>query len=232
MAVAVPCVRCPVALRPGGNAIYETVHAATVRLRDLEMLLEKHVAPFPAPDARLEQYRTPADIAAHLLFEAFQLGDLEGRDVLDLGCGTGMLSLGAALLGARVKGVDVDAAAVALASASAKALGVDAAFEARDVRELGDVRADVVLTNPPFGAQVPGADRPFLAAAFRAAPVAYVFANPPGAAFVEARATEAGYVRTHGWDVAFEVPHLYAHHTRARQIVPVKVFRFVRMDVE
>src|SRR5687767_111233 len=153
-----------------------------MRLRDLEILLEKNVAPFPSPRAELEQYRTPAHVAANLLFEAFGLGDLDGRDVLDLGCGTGMIALGAALLGARVTGLDIDHAALALAETSAKALGVDARFVHADVREARDLRADVVFTNPPFGAQVPCADRPFLAAAFAAAPVVYAFANEAGAA--------------------------------------------------
>lgn len=206
-----------------------------MRLRDLEILLEKNVAAFPSPKTELEQYRTPADTAARLLFEAYGLGDLEGKTVLDLGCGTGMLALGAALLGARtVTGLDLDAGALEAASASARALGVAerAHFVHRDLRDGVDVTADVVFTNPPFGAQVPGADRPFLAAAFRAAPVVYVFANAPGAAFVEARGAEAGFARTHGWDVAFTIGHVFGHHTRARQDVPVKVLRLVRGKVE
>lgn len=204
-----------------------------MRLRDLEILLEKNVRPFPSPKAELEQYRTPAGTAARLLYQAHALGDVAGRDVLDLGCGTGMLALGAAVLGAaRVTGVDVDAGALDAARAGAAALGVDAAFVQADLRDGLDLVADVVFTNPPFGAQVPGADRPFLAAAFRAAPVAYVFANAPGAAFVEARARDAGYAPSHGWDVAFDVPHVYAHHTRTRQTIPVKVQRFVRLQVD
>src|SRR4030042_577278 len=51
--------------------------------------------------ARLEQYATPAHIAADMLWEAFTAGDIEGRSVVDLGCGNGVFSIGAKLLGAK-----------------------------------------------------------------------------------------------------------------------------------
>ena len=79
-----------------------------MRLNELERLLEK-VAGFTAPSARMEQYQTPAPLAARLLYHAALNGDIGGRRVGDLGCGTGILSIGAALLGAReVIGVDAD----------------------------------------------------------------------------------------------------------------------------
>jgi len=67
------------------------------------------VAGFEDPEAGLEQYPTPPDIAAHLIHVADLQGDVEGQRVIDLGTGTGMLALGAALRGpASVVGIDVD----------------------------------------------------------------------------------------------------------------------------
>ncbi|HEV8361491.1 MAG TPA: 50S ribosomal protein L11 methyltransferase, partial [Candidatus Thermoplasmatota archaeon] len=63
------------------------------------MLLQK-VPPHPAPKAELEQYQTPAPIAADLVYRALAAGDVAGKRVLDLGCGTGILAIGAALVGA------------------------------------------------------------------------------------------------------------------------------------
>lgn len=50
------------------------------------------------------QYITPAQIAARMLF-TIQLNyqDIEGKRVLDLGCGTCMLGIGAALLNAELR---------------------------------------------------------------------------------------------------------------------------------
>ncbi len=68
----------------------------------------------PRPKTRFEQVRTPGDIAAKLLEHGWACGDIEDRFIIDLGCGTGILSLGAALLGAEhVTGYDIDAEAIA-----------------------------------------------------------------------------------------------------------------------
>ena len=70
-----------------------------LRRKELEMALQK-VRNFDDPDPSLEQYMTPAWMASEILFEAYRLGDVEGMKVIDLGCGTGMFSIGAWLMGA------------------------------------------------------------------------------------------------------------------------------------
>jgi predicted RNA methylase len=49
----------------------------------------------------LEQYKTSAHLAASMLFTVHHRGELEGRVIADLGCGTGVLAIGAAVMGAR-----------------------------------------------------------------------------------------------------------------------------------
>jgi rRNA N6-adenosine-methyltransferase METTL5 len=70
-----------------------------MKLRQLESLLQD-VAPFEKPRIELEQYPTPSHLAACVMHTACGLGDIEGRAVVDLGCGGGMLSIAAVLLGA------------------------------------------------------------------------------------------------------------------------------------
>lgn len=56
----------------------------------------------------------------------FEFGDIEGRNVLDLGCGTGMLGIAAGMLGAgSVVGVDVDAGALTTAAENASEMDVE-----------------------------------------------------------------------------------------------------------
>ncbi|MHC1680028.1 MAG: METTL5 family protein [Methanomassiliicoccales archaeon] len=141
-----------------------------MKRRELEMALQS-LSPFSSPSPDLEQYSTPAIIAADLLFDALAMGDLEGRKVLDLGCGTGPLGIGAALLGAdEVIGFDKDPAALEQAAANAVKAGVVMKLHQADISEVQE-KADTVIMNPPFGAQRKGADRPFLTAAMRCAPV-------------------------------------------------------------
>ena len=80
-----------------------------VRKLELELLLSQ-IEPHPSPKPSLEQYTIPVDIAAVMLrIAAYTHGGIVGKTVLDLGCGTGRLALGAAFLGAKqVVGVDID----------------------------------------------------------------------------------------------------------------------------
>ena len=118
----------------------------------------------PSPSPRAEPYATPAAIAADVLWFAHSEGDIAGRRVADLGCGTGIFAIGAALLGAAaVVGIDSDAAAIAVARENARRLHAKVRFLLRDVRGFRG-HAETVVMNPPFGSQTRHADRPFLAA--------------------------------------------------------------------
>src|SRR5512133_2248776 len=108
-----------------------------MKLKQLEMILQR-LAGFSRPRAALEQYQTPAPLAARLLYHALMKGDIAGKAVCDLGCGTGILAIGAALLGAeRVTGVDIDTGAIVVAHENAALLGVEVTFLSADLNEGG-----------------------------------------------------------------------------------------------
>ena len=72
-------------------------------------------------------------------------GDLEGKTVLDLGCGVGRFSVRAALMGATVHGYDISAAAIAVAREKAEASGVagQCTFHEGDLFETTFPEADI-----------------------------------------------------------------------------------------
>jgi putative methylase len=161
-----------------------------MKLRTLEIALEG-LEGFGRPDPGIEQYVTPAPLAARLLHHAHLLGDIGGKAVCDLGSGTGILALGATLLGAeRVVGVELDPGAIAVARRNAARLEAGVTFVQGDVRDPGVMdglgRFDTVVMNPPFGAQDPHADRPFVDAALVLAPVVYGIFNSGSLPFLEA----------------------------------------------
>jgi len=93
------------------------------------------------------------------------LADVSGKEVYDLGCGTGILAIGAALCGAkRVVGVEADAAALDVARKNLEGFRPRLAIEFvhSRVEDFDGGRLDTVLQNPPYGAQKKHADRPFL----------------------------------------------------------------------
>ena len=152
-----------------------------IRKLDLEIFLSK-VAPQHSPQARLEQYTISESIAATTLYiAAYSNNDIVGKTVLDLGCGTGRLALGASYLGAKnVVGIDIDKLAIKTASENTWNAGL-----AENVQwVVGDISAivgrfDTVLQNPPFGVQTREADRAFLVKALEVGNSVYSLHNHP-----------------------------------------------------
>jgi 2-polyprenyl-3-methyl-5-hydroxy-6-metoxy-1,4-benzoquinol methylase len=89
---------------------------ATMKLKHLVAELEG-VRTWEKPKVALEQYPTSPEIAAHMLISAMEHGDVEDAAVADLGCGGGILGIGAAILGAsHVLAVDIDPDALSVAA--------------------------------------------------------------------------------------------------------------------
>lgn len=74
--------------------------------------------------------------------------DLAGRTVIDYGCGSGILAIAAALLGARaVHAVDHDPQALAATRDNAARNGVASCVRVAHASQLADVEADVLVAN-------------------------------------------------------------------------------------
>ncbi len=195
-------------------------------MRHAELLrLLQRVPEFPHPDPRREQVTSPAEAAATLLETAERLDGLAGRSVLDLGSGTGRLALGAAALGAApVRGVEADADAVRLAEQAARDLGLEVTFEVGDVAATKG-EADLVVMNPPFGAQRRHADRPFWERAFALARRSvYAFALKDSRSFI---GREAVAHRVHVLEVApvpWSLGRTFPHHGRDRVALSVDLW--------
>ena len=154
-----------------------------MKKKQLEILLER-IESFDHPSLKHEQYSTPASVAADLLFLAYMHDDL--GVVCDLGCGTGILAVGAALLGAKSIGVDIDPFALASAKTNAKKLDAEVEFILGDVKDLEFKGIDTVVMNPPFGAQKSSqGDRPFLKKAMHMAKTIYTINNAGSEGFIQ-----------------------------------------------
>jgi len=197
-----------------------------MRLRRLEMLLEQ-VAGFSHPLPEREQYQTPAPLAARLLYTAFLAGDIAGLRVLELGSGTGILGIGASLLGAgEVIGVEIDQDASRIAETNAEALGVEISFIGADLADSGTwdriPGADTVIMNPPFGAQVEHADRPFIALALARAEVVYGIFNAGSEQFIRQYIADRAEIVT-VIAAEFSIPRTFFFHTEDKRDIPVEI---------
>jgi putative methylase len=188
---------------------------------------------FRNPKPELEQYRTPGDVAAELLWLAHSIGDIAGRMVADLGAGTGVLTVGACLLGAeRVYAVEVDGEAVDVLRANVERLALTECVEIHRTHVTDfSVRVDTVVMNPPFGSQNRHADRPFLLKAFEVSDVVYSIhlAKPEVRRFIESFVKDSGFSITHRVTLPFEIPAQFFFHRKRLERISVDVYRFQRM---
>ena len=151
--------------------------------KHLEMILE-NVPNHPNPKVGLEQYSTPATIAADLVWNAYGLGDIDNMSVLDLGCGTGIFAIASSLMGASYSlGVDIDDESIALAKITQNSISEEHDIDITNTNFIvGDINSfnsindllnstdnndinnnlislnkfDTLIQNPPFGSQEKG----------------------------------------------------------------------------
>ncbi|WP_302439051.1 METTL5 family protein [Methanobrevibacter smithii] len=194
--------------------------------KHLEMAIQK-VPKHPNPKVGLEQYSTPATIAADLLWNAYSLGDIADKKVMDLGCGTGIFAIASKLLGAASAiGVDIDKDSTDLASSYCG----DVNFICSDICDLeNDFDVDTIFQNPPFGSQKnakKGADLKFISKAIELSPkVLYSFHMASTEEFLISYFEKNDLEITHIFRYNFPIPKIYEFHTRESANVEVIVIR-------
>jgi len=217
------------------------------RKLDLEILLS-NIKPHPTPNPNLEQYTIPANVAAQMLYTAaYTYSDIVGKTVLDLGCGTGRLALGAAFLGAReVLGVDIDPVAIKTAAENSANTRLKDKVQWVNA-DIGAIcgQFDTVLQNPPFGVQKRGADRKFLEKALESGKTIYSFhkgtksegalTNKPKphindgprfstSPFLRNFIEKKGGTIKAVYPTVMTIPHMFDFHTRLRHGFVVDLF--------
>ena len=119
----------------------------------------------PVPQGRVPFYLNPgltfgtgSHASTQLCLEGVEAHTRQGDRVLDLGCGSGILSIAALVLGAeRASAVDIDPKAVAIARANAEKADVEdvVRFEVADAAAFRrDAPYGRVVTNPPYGERI------------------------------------------------------------------------------
>jgi len=189
---------------------------------------------FEKPVPELEQYATPSNIAAELLWTAFMDGNIGKKKVFDLGCGTGILGIGAALLGAKsVSGFDIDKNALKIAEENLKVLkeaeipAGKMKFVAIDIRHIEE-RCDTVVMNPPFGVQTEHADKVFLEKAFRITKAVYSVHKGGSDKFLLSFANATNWSAIKLGESRFVIKKSMEFHEKAKYPVAVELWKFIK----
>jgi len=195
--------------------------------KQVEIILSKLKIP-DKPKEDLEQYTIPSALAAEILNLANLNGDIEGKIVFDLGCGSGRLAIGAALLGAKsVVGVDVDKAVIKIAKENAASVDAAAEFVCEDIENFAG-QCDTVVQNPPFGMRgQQHSDRLFLKKALECGNKIYSLHR---GGYEKTRQFVTQFVEQHGGRVVaikefkFDIPYMFKFHKKPKVSYSVDLF--------
>ena len=141
-----------------------------MKLKNIISSLES-LETFSSPKDYLEQYQTPPSIAGEMIHYISNNYSLNNYSIADLGCGTGILGISAALCGCKnVFLFEIDEEALDIAKNNIEQLELEDNIQIiqMDVNQLRQCNKlnkyfDLVITNPPFGIRSEnGADIEFL----------------------------------------------------------------------
>jgi len=199
-----------------------------MKKKNLEILLQK-IPEYTKPSPQLEQYITPAGIAADIVFTAYQFNDIENKKIVDLGCGTGIFSVAAKILGAeKVIGFDIDKDIINIAKEYAEDNNYDIDFYNKRIQDIQE-ECDTILMNPPFGAQKSNknADRAFLEKAFEISSVVYSLHLSKTIPFIEKMIKSMQGEITFYKNFVFPIKHSYDFHDKKTKNFDVTLVRIL-----
>lgn len=207
-----------------------------MKLKELESALQE-VEVFKSPKIFLEQYPTRPHIAACMLhtIEA-HYGDIQNRLVADLGCGCGVLAIGASLLGAgSCVGFDVDDEALEICAQNCVEFEIDNVDLVQcDITQLGDKNCmwsktfDTVIMNPPFGTKRnKGMDMQFLKVGLSVASTAvYSLHKTSTRGHIGKKAADWNVKMEVVAKLRFDLPASYKFHKKSSVDIEVDLIRF------
>ncbi len=175
-----------------------------------------------------------------LYFAGVEFNDIKNRLVIDLGAGTGRLSIASAFLKARyILSIDIDLDAINILKRNINRLDLDHLifpicadiknFNISDFSFSQNMHITTIM-NPPFGVQRKAADRKFLQTAFSFSNVVYSIhlANEGVQKFI------SRYSNKFNWKVDYIFPYQlileksYDFHKQKKKLIDVDIYRFER----
>lgn len=208
--------------------------------KDELVSLIRNTETYRDPKVRLEQYCIdPASAVDIVFFAGFEFDDIRDKVILDLGAGTGRLSITSAFLQAHsIISVDIDPQAAAILRENIVNLNLTHIINPliSDMRTLEfskefiENHAITTLMNPPFGVQTRKADRIFLQKAFSFSDVIYSIhmAGKKVHGFLDKFSREFGWIIDYTYPLLMTLEKSYKFHTQKTKKINTRVYRFIK----
>jgi len=196
---------------------------------------------FVDPKVELEQYSIDASCAVDIIFFAgFEYNDINQKIIVDLGAGTGRLSMASTFFKpAYVLSVDIDLSALLILKKNIKKLQLEHIIFpiCTDVKNfeiskflLPKNSQITTIMNPPFGVKKRTADRIFLERAFAFSNIVYSIhlANKGVHNFI------SNFIRKYNWKIDYVLPfnmileRSFQFHEQKKKKINVNLYRFIK----
>ncbi len=181
-----------------------------------------------------EQYPTDPEIAFKILNE-ISLRNENNKIFADLGAGTGILGIGALLIGAKmVYFIEKDKDAIEILNMNLRSVMQYVDIKNKYLIVNDDVKnfttdVDIVIMNPPFGTKKKHADKIFYETAFKISNVVYSITKSSTTNFLLNYAIKHGFVGK----ILFKDKHLIRHqfkfHRSKTKFIEISVLRFEKV---
>jgi predicted RNA methylase len=200
------------------------------RKKQLEILLSKLHA-HPQPKLHYETYSLDSESAAQFLHIAGNIfSDVAEKRIADLGCGTGILAIGAMLLGAtNVTGIDIDPDSIYTAAVNAEQNGIKLNLIIGDIGILRSRRFDTTLMNPPFGSWHRGMDMVFLEKALEISSTIYSLHKKSISSrrYISQRVKELGGIVDQIFELQVVLRPTFTFHRKTKYTVDSDLYRII-----
>lgn len=187
----------------------------------------------------LEQYTTPGDLAARWINEidnASQKG-VSNFEIIDLGCGNGVLGLGCALRGSKkITMIDCDIEAIDTAEQGRAFLNENFNLKAdinfinaqigKDEIKIPD--NSLIISNPPWGTQKHKADRPILDLMFKSNATEIHVMHTSKVTHLLPFADDHGWTAEKMFRTNFILPAIYQHHKQKNTTTEIICWKFTK----
>jgi len=195
--------------------------------KQIEIILSKLI-PYSNPKLKLEEYSLDSKSAAKILSVAGMIyNDVTNKRIIDLGCGTGILAIGAALLGAKhVVGIDIDEESINIAKKNAQNVAVEVDYLVGDIKLISS-SFDTTLMNPPFGSWNRGVDVIFLMKALQISKVIYSLhkRSEKSRKYLCRKIASLGGKIEKIFELEIILPHTYTFHRKRKYHVKTDLYR-------
>ncbi|MHA1671641.1 MAG: METTL5 family protein [Promethearchaeota archaeon] len=175
-----------------------------------------------------------------IYFAGFEFNDIDNNLIIDLGSGTGRLSIASAYLRAnQVIGIDFDLSAIKIFKQNIQDLGLKhlinpictnvSNFEFSK-KNLTDSLKITTIMNPPFGVQKKAADRAFLLKAFTFSDTIYTIHlhNEKVHDFLSKFMSKNGWKINYTYPFKMKLEKTFPFHSQKKKDINVKIYRIIK----